>query len=375
MIRRIISLVALTVLAVTAFSTAASAATWSSSAQYGSWTDGAYSLNNDVWGSGAGPQTIWANSGQNWGVWSEQPNTSGIKSYPHSTYNVNEAVNSLSSLSSYFDVSVPGSGAQFETAYDIWDSNGDELMLWMNNYGNGPIASSYNCNGACASYTNQYIGGYTWNVYSGYTDHQVWSFVNVGQSYSGTVDILAVWHWLQSHGWTGNPTVTQVQFGWEITASPSGENWQVNNWDTAFSTGSSNSNGYNYLKNRATGMFIDGLGDTSNGSDAYQWNYSGSNNQQWSLQWEGSYVRFQNRATGLYLDGMGRTSNGSTMGQWGNSNSGNQQWGEDNFGGGYYGFYNQATGLMIDGMGYNYNGATLNQWGYSGSYNQMWTIQ
>ena len=52
---------------------AAMAAVWSSSAQYASWSDGGYTLYNDVWGSGAGPQTIWANSYSNWGVTSDQP--------------------------------------------------------------------------------------------------------------------------------------------------------------------------------------------------------------------------------------------------------------------------------------------------------------
>jgi hypothetical protein len=40
----------------------------------------------------------------------------------------------------------------------------------------------------------------------------------------------------------------------------------------------------------------------------------------------GSYTKFKNRATGLYLDGMGWTANGSDLGQWGNSSSSNQQW-------------------------------------------------
>ena len=36
--------------------------------------------------------------------------------------------------------------------------------------------------------------------------------------------------------------------------------------------------------------------------------------------------RFENRATGLYIDGMGRTADGSTVGQYSHSNSTNQQW-------------------------------------------------
>src|SRR3989337_2674336 len=48
-------------------------------------------------------------------------------------------------------------------------------------------------------------------------------------------------------------------------------------------------------------------------------------NQQWTRVISGSYSRFKNRATGLYLDGMGRTSNGSDLGQWSSSSSNNQQ--------------------------------------------------
>jgi hypothetical protein len=40
----------------------AQAAVWGSSDQWASWSDNGYTLYNDVWGSGAGPQSIWANS-------------------------------------------------------------------------------------------------------------------------------------------------------------------------------------------------------------------------------------------------------------------------------------------------------------------------
>ncbi|QHP66117.1 hypothetical protein EI171_00130 (plasmid) [Bradyrhizobium sp. LCT2] len=56
---------------------------WSSSAPYGNFTRDGYSWNNDVWGSGAGPQTISVYGANRWGVWSNQPGTGGIKSYPH----------------------------------------------------------------------------------------------------------------------------------------------------------------------------------------------------------------------------------------------------------------------------------------------------
>lgn len=205
------------VLASTAF-----AAVWSSTAAFGSWTSGAYTLNNDVWGSGAGPQTIWANSATNWGVWSNQPNTGGVKSYPHSGISVGSTLSSLHSVSSSFNVSLPGGGA-FETAYDIWANTSTyEIMLWMNKTGAvGPLGSLQ---------TSASVGGFSWNVYSGSNgSNQVFSFVNQGSSLSGTVDILAVLRWIESKGWYGNVTLSQVQFGFEITSSSGGLNFVANN--------------------------------------------------------------------------------------------------------------------------------------------------
>ena len=207
----------------------ANAAVWSSSDQWATWSNGGYTLYNDIWGSGAGPQTIWANSYSNWGVWSNQPNTGGIKSYPNDTKYVGKAINSLSSVTSSYNVTVPGAGA-YETAYDIWDSsNANETMLWLNKTGAvGPLGSYV---------TNVSVGGYNWNVYKGNNgSNNVYSFLNTGSSTSGTVNILAVLKWLENtEGWIGNVTLGNVQFGWEITSSSGGENFQVNSYSVSSS--------------------------------------------------------------------------------------------------------------------------------------------
>lgn len=130
--------------------------------------------------------------------------------------------------------------------------------------------------------------------------------------------------------------------------------------------------GYITLANRATGLLMDGIGRTANGSNCSQWSNSGSYNQQWALETTGSYVKLKNRATGLYLDGMGRTTNGSIAGQWAASSSNNQQWTMENAGG-FVKFRNRATGLYLDGLGQTGNGIDLAQWSTSSSYNQQWT--
>lgn len=208
---------------------AAPAATWSSTAAFGSWTSGAYTLNNDVWGSGAGPQTIWANAGSNWGVYSDQPNTGGVKSYPHSGISVGRALSALNTATSSFNVSVPGAGA-YETAYDIWCNNYSyEIMLWMNKTGAvGPIGSLQ---------TTASVGGFNWNVYSGSNgSNPVYSFLNQGSASSGSVDIKAVLNWIKSKGWFGNVTLSQVQFGFEITSTgATTRNFTSNSFSASYS--------------------------------------------------------------------------------------------------------------------------------------------
>lgn len=207
----------------------ASAATWWSTNNWGTWSDGGYTLYNNVWGSGAGPQTIWANSFSNWGVWADHPNTGGIKSYPNVTKYVGVPINSLSSVKSSYNVTVPTSGA-FATTYDIWDANkSNEIMLWLNK--TGPI-------GPIGSYATQIsLGGYSWDVYKGNNgSNNVYSFLNTGYSTSGTVDILSVLRWMENtQHWIGNVTLGDVQFGWEITSSAGGLNFQTNSYSVSTS--------------------------------------------------------------------------------------------------------------------------------------------
>jgi hypothetical protein len=219
--RRVWALVATLILGV---ALTALAATWSSSDKWATWSNGGYTIRNDVWGSGAGPQTIWANSYQNWGVWANHPNTGGVKAYPHVAKGIWKNTNSIGYVGSYFNVSRPSSGA-YCSAYDIW-LNGStyEIMLWMNKQGAvGPIGSQ--------QASNQSVGGHTWNVYRGSNgSNQVFSFVRTSNTNSGNVDIKAVFNWLQNRGWFNNPQLGEIQFGFEITSSSGGMNFIVNGY-------------------------------------------------------------------------------------------------------------------------------------------------
>ncbi|MFF4256192.1 hypothetical protein ACFY1L_33805 [Streptomyces sp. NPDC001663] len=200
----------------------ASAAVWNSCEQYGNTTLNGYTLYNNIWGSGAGSQCIWANSGTNWGVWANHPNTGGIKSYPNAKKVINKSITSLGSLSSSYNVTVPSSGA-YNTSYDIWDTGYKyEIMLWVNKTGAvGPLGTSQG---------NVTLGGHTWTVYKGNNgSNDVFSFVRTSNSTSGTVNVLPILKWIKdTKGWFGNVTIGDLQFGFEITSSSGGLDFAVN---------------------------------------------------------------------------------------------------------------------------------------------------
>lgn len=210
------------------------AATWSSSDQWASWTNGGYTIYNDVWGSGAGAQSIWANSYSNWGVWAQHPDTGGVKSYPNVTKAISKSLSSITTLKSSFNVTSPSSGS-YSTTYDIW-TNGStyEIMLWMNNNGSvNPISYTWNSSGQPVPVnSNVSVGGHTWNVYQGSNGSNiVYSFVRTSDTNSGTVDILAVLKWINTKGWfSGTQTVNTVQFGFEITSSSAGLDFITNSY-------------------------------------------------------------------------------------------------------------------------------------------------
>ena len=237
-LKGIIKLVAVAVLLLVPAQTVF-AATWSSSDNWGEWKTNGYTIRNDIWGEGAGPQSIWANSESDWGVWSAHPNTGGIKSYPHAEKVINKNLSDIKTLTSNFNVTVPTNGVAMETAYDIWlNNNAYEVMLCMNSYGDvKPISYNYDSYGnAVPYYWGVPVGGHTWNVYRGNNGgNEVFSFVRVdGNISSGTVDLQEILNWIKDvPEWYGDVYLGQVQFGYEITSSynnGNGYNFKTNNF-------------------------------------------------------------------------------------------------------------------------------------------------
>ncbi|MDG4858341.1 hypothetical protein P8605_09280 [Streptomyces sp. T-3] len=201
----------------------AQAAVWNSCDRWGNTSLGGYTLYNNIWGSGAGAQCIWANSGTNWGVWANHPATSGIKSYPNAKKVVGKSITSLASLTSSYNVTVPSAG-DYNTSYDIWDTDYDyEIMLWVNYNGNVGALGSFQGNVS--------LGGHTWATYKGNNGaNEVFSFLRTSDSSSGTVNILPILKWIKdTKGWMGNETIGDVQFGYEISGASGGLDFRTNN--------------------------------------------------------------------------------------------------------------------------------------------------
>ncbi len=206
---------------------AAWAAHWQSSDNFGQTTVNGYIVRNDVWGAGAGPQTVWADSGTgwwNWGCWSQQPNTGGVKSYPHAAKAFNQNINNLSGIHSSWSSTTPGSG-NYNVAYDIWlNSNAMEVMIWLRKQGAvGPLGSLQ----ATVS-----ISGASWQVYKGTNGaNQVVSFVRTSNTNTvSNLDIKAFLTYMVGKSWiASNSNLSEVQAGFEITTA-GGVNFQTNSY-------------------------------------------------------------------------------------------------------------------------------------------------
>ena len=210
--------------------TTANAATYSSSDRWATYSNGGYTVYNDEWGSGYGSQTLWANTYKDWGVYSTQPSTSGVKSYANVTRTVGTALDSLSTATSTYAVTLPGTG-NWEAAYDIWlNSSSYEVMVWVDKNGNvGPLGSSIG---------NLTLNGNTWTVYVGNNgSNPVYSFVRTGNAASGTVNVLGLLKWLENtKGYFADPTLTSIQFGFEISGTGgTQQNFTVTNYSASTS--------------------------------------------------------------------------------------------------------------------------------------------
>jgi hypothetical protein len=221
----------------------AMAYSWSSCSQYATYTENGYNLYTDEWGATSG-QCVYANSSTNWWSVADYPNGTSVQAYPDSESSLgNVNLSSLSAVNSSFNFSMP-SGAYYDAAYDLWTNNNvDEVMVWEQWNGTGPIATTYTCNdlgvSGCPFATNVSIGGGTYDVYQGNYGHNTISFLRTSQRSSGSENLLALMNWLVTQGKLDSATFSTADFGVEITKTVGSQTFTVNSYSLSFSSGGS----------------------------------------------------------------------------------------------------------------------------------------
>ena len=206
---------------------------WCSCAQYGEWAKGASSYYNNIWGSGAGPQCIWATTTTTWGVAANHPTGTTIKSFPNISLSPQKVIGTLNNFVSNFDVTVPSSGS-WETVYVLWVKGNTGARV--------EISLSMNQNllpGTVADRTNVLVGGHTWDVH--FVSASLVALVRTSSTSTGSVDILSILSWLIANNSTGKGifttswTLDQLQFGFQITSDGSPQAFVTNSFSVTSS--------------------------------------------------------------------------------------------------------------------------------------------
>ncbi len=200
---------------------------------------------NNCWADPSCAQTLRANSPGDWQVTSTEPagNTS-VKTGPELQQQTNNwcaaentwqnltkngcggnplsnvPISALYSFTSTYSESMPHNGQTVaEAAYDIWTNYKTDIMIWLDNVNRGA--------GGATKIGTASIGGQNFTVYQfGGADGEIIFSLDGGggtgtfaQQSSGSVDILGVLDWVQSHGYASNMTVSLVDFTFEICST------------------------------------------------------------------------------------------------------------------------------------------------------------
>ncbi|EAU31682.1 endoglucanase I precursor [Aspergillus terreus NIH2624] len=196
--------------------------------QYSSYTSGAYTVNNNLWGqgSGSGSQCTYVDwvSGSSvaWHTsWTWSGGSSSVKSYANSQLSFRkQLVSGIHSIPTTVDWRYDNTNINADVAYDLFTAadinhvtySGDyELMIWLARYGGvQPIGSQIDT----AS-----IGGTTWQLWYGDngSGQKTYSFVSPSPLTHWSGDIQQFWNYLSSrHGYPASSQyLINLQFGTE----------------------------------------------------------------------------------------------------------------------------------------------------------------
>lgn len=178
-------------------------------------------VGNNVWAPINGwHQTLYANNPGDWSVVANMPaGNTGVVSYPSSGSSYGERkLSSFSAMYSSFTENMNANGSTSAwAAYDIWLNGGQNEVMIQHDFAN---------NGPCGPDATATFGGsggvpsQRWYLCK-YGSELIWK-LNSGSETSGSVDILAMLKWLESHGdLPSDSTLGLIGYGWEICSTGS----------------------------------------------------------------------------------------------------------------------------------------------------------
>ena len=183
-------------------------------------------VNNDAWNASHGPQTMHVCSQSRWYAVSDQPNHAGaVETYADTEYDVGgrkaqstEPISRFNSITSTFSEAYPSAGS-WDAAYDLWLNNWSiEVMIWTQWAG----AQRYWPGVATRALT---LDGVPYRFYKNGSELM---FFRSSQTTSGSVNILAAFQWLVSHGYVSSSDVpTQLEYGVEIASTSGSETFPM----------------------------------------------------------------------------------------------------------------------------------------------------
>ncbi|MFF3070402.1 hypothetical protein [Kitasatospora sp. NPDC057936] len=197
------------------FASPAQAQVYSTCDKGGQYTQGSWTIYNNIWGQNAGWQCQTVDSIKSWYV-DAGHSGGGIKSYPNTSVRPRTPLSQLNSAGFWFNTSsAPVSGSDWwNWTSDFWSTgNQDEIMVftsWSGTAGGWgrQIASNVTIGGI--QYASVWQADPGWNVLQ---------LIPAQQSNTGTIDASAVWRWAASQNLLRNTDFDTMQFGIEITST------------------------------------------------------------------------------------------------------------------------------------------------------------
>jgi hypothetical protein len=187
-----------------------------------------------MWGAKSGTtQKLSVNDPGSWNVVanSQPAGSTAVQTYPDTQQiytrsdNTPDPLSGFGSIISSFNEDMGGgSGTSAEAAYDIWlgqnssTNYANEVMIWNDQANRGT------CGGATVKAKASFGGSrgvprQNWTLCKWGSSELIW-YLASGNESSGTVDVLSMLTWLESHGYLpANSGLNQIQYGFEICST------------------------------------------------------------------------------------------------------------------------------------------------------------